>query len=391
MANDALIQKLCKCSIIDCNDIGAITFATAINKFEKPAISDLIRFKTTQQEAQASEIYETIDSHGNVVLGELQKRAQIRRSEAVESHLSWLRNKEVKPWNERINWAPSRSISNLRIEDIIWGLATSKPNLPTHERPPELVFYDEMHSRAFEQALEIQRQQGSSSLSYTELDVRGSDAHGNRLRVQRACELKLEIVQDLSEQGNIEKTTMELKQILKLSTLDESSISPTKPDEDNLYQNIVKQLAQHEFDKALDERNHYLREVFSQEVDHVRTARQSSIAAHEWSFQKPEVCVRGPDGTMMMLTETRADFANGDGVVVKHTIAIEQSKGEAGEDYLFDLPTQGGESERQIRQARWTISSAIDKCIASGANDVFALPARVHGLCLDEAMRSEGA
>ena len=385
MDDNTLIQKPCKCSIINCEDIGAISFAKAINKFEKPVISELIHFKRMNQEAQASETRtteKTPDSAGNEVNGNEQITAQLRRSDAVKNHLSWIRNKEVKPWNERGVWAPSGSKSDSKIEDISWGQTSASPSLPTHELLPELVFYDETHSRAFEQAHEIQDQQGSSNLSYTELDVRGNDAHGNRLRVQRACEVKLAITSESTEQGDIEKTTMELKQILTISTLEAPSTPKTKPHANYLYKDIVKQLAQHEVDKALDERNHYLREIFKQDVDHIRITRQSTIGAHDWSFKKPEVCVRGTEGTMMKLTETRSDLANGEEVILIHTIEIEQSKCEDGKDHLFDLPTQGGESERQIRQARWTISSATDKCIAAGGGDRASSHRGVHDSCL---------
>ncbi|KAN0106478.1 hypothetical protein V8E51_009354 [Hyaloscypha variabilis] len=366
MADHELIQKLCKCSMIDCKDIGGITFATMQNRFERPTISDLIRFKRPDQETQASgnlTTQRTRDSQEKGARDDVQIMAEMRRSTAVENHLCWLRNKEVKPWNERAIWVPSGSNSWLCIEDIIWGQTSTLRNPTTHNPTPTTVFWDELGSQAFEHALRLQDQSDSSGLSHIELCVQGHDAHGNRLRVQRTLKVKLETTNRTTEQGKIVKTTMELKRTLAISSPEPSSVLSLKPKSKELYQDIVELLAQHEVDKALDERNHYLREVFWQNVDHVRTCR-NTIAGHKWTYQKPEIRVRGPDGITMTLKELRRDFANGDDeVVLTHEISIEQVRGEKGKDHLFDLPGEGCESERRIRQARWTISSAIDKCV----------------------------
>ncbi|KAE9370380.1 hypothetical protein N431DRAFT_442218 [Stipitochalara longipes BDJ] len=367
MAANALMKKLCRCSMIDCTDTGAIAFITAKNKFEKPVISDLIRLKTPDQEAQASEIINTHkkpDSQVTQARGGVQTTAQLRRSEVIENYLRWLCNKEVKHWNERAIWALSGLNSDMTIEDIAWGLTSPVGNQPTHNSTLANVFRDDLGLQAFEQALRrLQGHNTSSGLPHTELDVQGIDAHCNHHRVQRTLEIKLKIAHQPSEQGPIEKTTMELKRTVKISTPAEALHPLTKPNAKEVYQDILEQLAQHEVNKAFDERNHYLRAVFRQDVDHVRIARQSTIAAHDWSFQKPRVGIRGPDGTILLLRETRTDSANDGKVVLTYTVAIEQVRGVNGKDHLFDLPVEGCESERQIQQARWTISSAIDKCI----------------------------
>jgi hypothetical protein len=277
-------------------------------------------------------------------------------------------------------------MSDRKIEDIVWG-QTSPTSNSQHGSTPNHIFWDENRVQAFKDAIWPeddfgQRKKNSKTLSHLELDVRGLDVEGNRLRVRRTLEVKLKITNQASEKGKIEKTTMKLKRGLTISTPDSSSLPPTKPERKEVYHDLLQQLAQHEVDKALDERNQYLRQIFGQEVDHVRKRRNSTISAHEWTSQQPEICIRGPDGTLISLREKRTDYGVDDKVVLTYTLLLEQVRGEEGESHLFDLPIKGCESERRVRQARCSISSAIDRCIASGCAERFVLDRWVDGAFL---------
>jgi hypothetical protein len=313
---------------------------------------------------------------------EVQTQAQVERVEVIERHLHWLRNAKGQSWDERITWFPSGSDSGKEKEDIHWG-----QTLPISESPKDTIFRDKIGFQAFKDALERKDdieddQNRCRTLSHMEIDVQGLDAKGNRLRVQRFLEVNLKITNQASDQGDVEKTTMSLKQALTISRPNASSLPPTRSNGKEVYHGILEQLAQHEVDKALDERNHYLREVFRQEVDHVRVCQQRIIAAHEWNFQRRELCIRGADGTRMGLREKRTDSESGDEVRLTHTLMIEQERVENGRNCLFDLPADGTESERRIRAARWSISSAIDRCVASGAAERFVLDRWVEGAFL---------
>jgi hypothetical protein len=317
----------------------------------------------------------------------MQTEVQIERAEAIEKHLCWFRKAEARPWNERAPWSPCGPMSDKEIEDINWGLTSSTLNSAQHDPTPNPIFWDEIGFKAFKGAIEseyqfIEGKNASRSLSHVELDVQGLDAKGYRARVQRSLEVKLKITNQTSEEGNIETTTMTLKRVLRVSSPDEFCLPPTKPNGREVYHDLLGQLAQHEVNKALDERNHYLRGVFGQDVDHVRKRRDSTILAHEWTFRQPEIYIRGPDGTLMSLREKRRDYGIDDKVLLTHTLLLEQVRGEEGKSHLFDLPIEGCESERRVRQARWSISSAIDRCIASGCAERFVLDRWVGGTFL---------
>ncbi len=64
-----------------------------------------------------------------------------------------------------------------------------------------------------------------------------------------------------------------------------------------------------------------MHQVFAQDIDRLREHGNSTIAEHEWSVERLEMCIRGPDGTMIKLKE-RTDFAVGDEVVVTYMIEI---------------------------------------------------------------------
>jgi hypothetical protein len=174
---------------------------------------------------------------------------------------------------------------------------------------------------------------------------------------------------------------MELTKTLTLVDPHEFSLPARKARENEPQHLILQQLAQHELNSALDERNFYLREVFGQDVDHVQKRRESTIGSHGWNFQLPEVAIRGPDGTVLHLNEMRTDAADDEEVELTHTITIIQTRTD-GRNHLFDLPTGGSEVERRIRQVRWSISSAIDRCVASGSAERFVVDKWVDGMFL---------
>lgn len=147
------------------------------------------------------------------------------------------------------------------------------------------------------------------------------------------------------------------------------------------YHPVLEQLAQREVDNAFDERNCHLRDVFGQVVDSLRTTQESRFGEHNWNFQKPESGVYGPDDTSLHLVERRSDVLAGGDLVLTHVISVMQTRA-GGRNHLFDLPTEGTDAERQIRLARWSISSAIDRCIAAGSADRFVLDKWVEGTFL---------
>jgi hypothetical protein len=310
-----------------------------------------------------------------------EKKAQLEISETVERHLRWLQTPEVRPWNERATWSPSSFKSEKKIADISWGQTTQSSSPSKQDATLSPIFWDESGSQTFEDALKLQAQDRSDHFSYIELDVQGLDSKGDRLRVRRALEVKLTIATQTREHGLVETTTMQLKRVLTISPLDVFSI-PTRAEIEVPYQNLLEQLAQHEVNQALDERNTYLRDVFGQDVDHVRKRRNSTIAAHEWSFQKPETWIRGADGTVIGLREERTDREFDGEVALTYRILIEQIRCDDGRNHLFDLPVEGCESERRIRHARWTISSAISRCIASGSADRFVFDRTAEGVLI---------
>jgi hypothetical protein len=320
---------------------------------------------------------------------EVQTQAQVERAEVIERHLHWLRNAKAQSWSKRNTWFPSSSDSEKEKEDIRWGQTIPISESPEDDDAKFPLFRDKVGSQTFKDALQCKYdirdgQNCSRTLSHIEVDVQGLDAKRNRLRVQQILEVGLKLTNHALNQGDVEKTTMSLKRVLKISRPDASWLPPSRPDGKEVYHAILEQLAQHEVDKALDERNHYLREVFGQEVDHVRVFQQSTIAAHEWHSQRRELWIQGPDGTRIGLREKRTDSESGEEVILTHTIMIEQERGENGRNRLFDLPADGTESERRIREARWSISSAIDRCMASGAAERFLLDRWVDGVFLSQ-------
>lgn len=383
MADNALPETLYERSTTVPADTGAVTFVGSEGKkYKSPVVPNSIKPIKSDEENQSTGFNTTHNMKDSQLIeerGDMQTQAQLERTELIEKHLNWLRNRKVRPWDERATWSPSGSKSDVQVEDITWGHNSPTLDRSMHDGSPKSVVWDGLNARPFRDALRYQNQNGSSRLSHVELDVQGLDADGSRLRVQRTLEVKLKSTHRVSEQGNILKTTMKLKRVLTISPLNASSPPPTRPNEREVYQGLLEQIAQHEVDKALDERNHYLRAVFGQDVGHIRTRWESTIPAHKWSFQLPEVCIRGPDGTTIGLREKRTDSASGGQVLLTYTVMIEQVHGGHRKDHLFDLPSEGCESERQIRQARWSISSAINRCIASGSAERFVLDRWVHG------------
>ena len=145
---------------------------------------------------------------------------------------------------------------------------------------------------------------------------------------------------------------------------------------------VLEQLAQNEITKVLDERNDFLRDAFSNEEEHVQDMRE--ILAHNehvWRFGMPEVAIRGADETVLILREERADVVGNGCLTMTRSVIVEQTRMK-GRTRLFDLPADGSESERRVRRARWSISSAIDRCIASGSGEKFVMDKWVDGTFL---------
>jgi hypothetical protein len=324
--------------------------------------------------------------------GELWAKDRLDRAKVVEKHLHWIRNQDERTRNERSVWLPllyekrQRRVPT-KIEEIKWGESSIEEG--SDDATPIAAVWDEDGSLRFEYARKLQEKhlrgkrdwEGAKDLTHTEVDVEGTDAKGNQVRVQKTLDVSLSIGYRNKESGKVEKTVMELTKTLLLVEPHEFSFPAWKARGNEPQHLILQQLAQHELNSVLDERNFYLREVFGQDVDHVRKRRESTIGSHDWNFQLPEVAIRGPDGTMLHLNEMRTDTADDGEVELTHTITIVQTRTD-GRNHLFDLPTGGSEAERRIRQARWSISSAIDRCIASGSAERFVVDKWVDGMFL---------
>jgi hypothetical protein len=357
------------------------------DRFESPGSPQSTRANTAGGETLSSFRHMMIANTENYqyknLQGDMWTKDNQERPELIEMHLHWLRNHEGRSWDERAIWLPTHSESATKIEHITWGQPSGLSKEGTLVDP---IPWDEVSSQAFEYALKAQEDfnqdnNGTKPLSHVDIDVQGFDVEGNRVRVRRTLETKLKISDNRSTEGNFETTEMKLKHVLIIESPPACSLPPRNPRDREPYQAILDQLAQHEVNKAFDERNHFLREVFGQDVDHVRKRRESTIPTHNWSFQKPELCIQGPDGTMINLKEKRTDSAVDEEVVLTHTVRIKQVRVE-GRSHLFDLPIEGSESERRIRQARRTLSSAIDRCIASGSAEMFVLDKWLDGTFL---------
>lgn len=379
MAENAPPRRVCERSKMAFGYTGAITSVVPCKGKKPECHATPISFKSIEKDEDLHVNDHRLKSSQELQAhADMQKQTQLERMKANEKHLHWLQDRKVLPWDGRAIWSPIDSKADITIESIRWGQNSPISSSSTKDETPDSIIWDELNAQAFEHAL-VQSMNGSSILSHIELEVQGLDANSNRLRVQRTLSVQLKTTHPTSPQGLIEKTTMHLTRTLKISAPDAYWLPPAKPQGREVYQCLLEQIAQHEVDKAFDERNHYLREVYGQDVDHVRTRRESTIPAHEWEFQLPEICVRGEDGTMIALREKRVDYASGDEVVLTHTVVLEQVRDEKGGNHLFDLPSDGCESERRIRNARRSISSAIDKCLAPGSAERFMLDRWVDG------------
>jgi hypothetical protein len=219
----------------------------------------------------------------------------------------------------------------------------------------------------------------TGNLAHIELDVEGHDATGHRLRVQRTLEVKLRKEQVNWEGSMRQKTKMQLEWTLILKKPHPFALPPQEARYKEPHQLILEQLAQHELDKAIDERNHFLRKTFENGVDIFHMERESTFGAHDWTFHTPVIQVRGPDGVVLRLVESRTDAEVDGEVILTHKSTLTEIIFSGGQSQLFDLPTEGTETERRIRQARWSISSAIDRCNASGSAERFVMDKWVDG------------
>lgn len=375
---DALQQVVCSLGNLPVN----------VDKLEDP-ISP--KTKTVGNSEQIA-IFGPAGSQRQETKGELWAKDRHDRAKVVEKHLHWIRNQEEGTRNDRSIWLPLLHEKRQRrvpakIEEIKWGSSSIEEG--SDDATSIAAIWDEDGFLRFEYARKLQEKhlrgkrnwEGAKDLTHTEVDVEGTDAKGNRVRVRKTLEVSLSVGYRNKESGKVEKTIMELTKALSLVDPHEFSLPARKTRETEPHQLILQQLAQHELNSALDERNFFLREVFGQDVDHVRKRRESTIGSHDWNFQLPEVAIRGPDGTMLHLNEMRTDTADDGEVELTHTITIVQTR-TYGRNHLFDLPTGGSEAERRIRQARWSISSAIDRCVASGSAERFVVDKWVDGMFL---------
>ncbi|CZS97256.1 uncharacterized protein RCO7_00326 [Rhynchosporium graminicola] len=327
------------------------------------------------------------------------------RAQAVKNHMKWLQEQVISDHQKRNIWLPSTNIRDGYLNrDIQWGVSTP-PEGPvdlfaTHNSTTP---WDEENSQTFDYARDLQDKYWNAhafnmnsdptspegyvnNLTHVELDVEGIDANGCRVRAQRILEVNLKVYQNRNVIPATEETTMEFKRTLVLKSPAPCSLLLPKPRDREPYYAILAQLAQHEVDKALDERNHYLREVFGLEVDHVRTRREGQFGEfekgeHSWNYQRPEIGIKGQDGTMMHLVERRSDADVAGEVILTHIVSVMQVRC-GGRSHLFDLPTEGSDEERRIRKARWSVSSAIDRCVAAESPDRVVLDKRVDGTFL---------
>ncbi|KAL2075748.1 hypothetical protein VTL71DRAFT_691 [Oculimacula yallundae] len=328
------------------------------------------------------------------------------RAQAVENHTKWLQTQESRGWNGRDTWIPSTNIRDgSLIQDIQWGISNARSESPvdlfaTHNSTTP---WDEDNSLTFEYARDLQEkfwnanvfdtnsnlnspERYVNNLTHVELDVEGNDATGLRVRFQRILEVNLKVHINQSQVPATEETTMEFKRTLVLKAPAPHSLLSLRPGDREPYHGMLAQMAQHEVDKALDERNHYLREVFGLGVDHVRTRREGQFGEgdggeHNWNYQRPEVGVRGQDGTVLHLVERRLDAVVAGEVILSHVVSVMQTRC-GGRNRLFDLPFEGMDEERRIRRARWSVSSAIDRCVAAESADRVVLDKWVDGTFL---------
>ena len=77
-----------------------------------------------------------------------QAQAQLETANAIERHMRWLRNQEVRPWNKRGIWFPSSFYSEGAIKNIEWGRVAGAISRP--------IVLDASASKAFSSALELQ-------------------------------------------------------------------------------------------------------------------------------------------------------------------------------------------------------------------------------------------
>ncbi|TVY35401.1 hypothetical protein LSUB1_G005809 [Lachnellula subtilissima] len=300
-----------------------------------------------------------------------------QRQQVEQQHLIWLRKQE----GTKLIWTPikykqleeeiARDESG-DFENVTWQSPTSREalELATHLRNS----WDEDSCLAFDYLIDTQDQvDQTGNLTHIEVDVEGHDRNGHRLRVQRTLEVKISRRQEELEGALRQKNMMQLEWTIILKKPHPFALPPQAARYKTPHQLILEQLAQHELDKAIDERNHFLRKTFGPGSDLFHMERESTLGAHDWSFHTPVVQIRGPDGVVLRLVECRTDAEVDGEVICTHRMSLTESIPSGEQSHLFDLPIEGTDTERRIRQARWSISSAIDRCHASGSAERFVM------------------
>jgi len=315
-------------------------------------------------------------------VGEIWNQEKQARAKAEQEHVRWLTSvddgrNESGTGGGNTGWIPTgpgRLLPPIIPEEIDWGSSQPRRGGSVIQQLPSSA-WDEYGSLAFDYARSQQEAQ-RSPLSHLELDVEGKDAHGRRVRVQKFLEIWLDMREYLGSgpaSPHFERSVMKMKHICILRAPHPQAFPVLREEEREPAQVVLERLAQNEVDKVLDERNHFLRDVFANEEEHVREMRDIlAHNEHEWTFGKPEVAVRGADETVLLLREGRADVVADGCLTLTHVVVVEQTRME-GRTRLFDLPADGSESERKVRRARWSISSAIDRCIARGSGERFVM------------------
>ena len=300
-----------------------------------------------------------------------------REQRVKQQHLIWLRKQE----GTKLMWTPveyeeleeeiARDESG-DFENVTWQSPTSReaPDLENHLRNS----WDEDSCLAFDYLIDTQDQvDQTGNLTHIEVDVEGHDRNGHRVRVQQTLEVKISRRQEEWEGALRQKNTMQLEWTIILKKPHPFSLPPQAARYKTPHQLILEQLAQHELDKAIDERNHFLRKTFEHGSDIFHMERESTLGAHHWTFHTPVVQIRGPDGVVLRLVECRTDAEVDGEVICTHRMSLTETIPSGEQSHLFDLPTEGTDMERRIRQARWSISSAIDRCHASGSAERFVM------------------
>lgn len=309
-----------------------------------------------------------------------------QRQKVKQRHLVWLRKQEgaklvwTRVGYEQLEQEIASDVS-ADFENVTWQSQTSREAeaLELELENQQRDCWDEDSCLAFEYLVDTQEQVEQTGLTHIEVDVEGHDRNGHRLRVQRMLEVRVSSKAQKGWDGALGwKNKMQLEWTLILKKPHPFALPPHAARCKGPHQLILEQLAQHELDEAIEERKKFLRRTLENGVDGF-PGGENTFGAHDWAFRTPVVQIRGPDGVVLRLAESRTD-AEVDGEVIRtRRMSLTEIIPSGGQSHLFDLPTEGTEAERRVRQARWSISAAIDRCNALGSAERFVMDKWVDG------------